>query len=795
MFKNYFKIAFRNLWKHRVFSSINILGLTVGMTACFLIFLYVRFELSYDGFHSKADRIFRVICDVKTPTDVIRANGPSWAIPANLKNEFPEVESEVRVVTSSLLFRMGDTKFQEMNSLFADSTFFQVFDFKLIEGNPRTVLRDPFSVVFTKTAAKKYFGSTNPVGQTMLLTGKGFRVKVTGLMEDFPENSQIKADLLVSMNTETQHLNQGLEDIWQWSDYHPLAYLLLKPNTSAHALQGKFPKFLESRYGSEMRKQQMFTSLYLEPLKDVYLHSTRDGFKMGNIKNVYIFSVIATVILLIACINFVNLTTARSTERAKEVGIRKVIGALQIQLARQFIGESILLCSIAFLLTIVLSALLFPEFNQLSGKIISHSIFDHTSYILLLFCAAIGIGFLAGIYPAFVLSSFNPSAVLKGRFATGTRGNFLRKGLVLIQFSLSIGFIIATIIVYHQLNYMLDQDLGFSKDQILVIDTEGDPGRTAFQQSLKGLPGVQSTAQSSSVPGYENLNAYSEIENYKGEMQITNMDLYFVDWDYLNQFKIKVIRGRGFSREFQSDTTQSMVINEAAVKMLGYHSSEQAIGKRFSQYGRDGKIIGVMKDFHYHSLQQEIKPLSMRIEPDGCFLVSVNVYAAHLSATISAIENKWKNLIPHRPFIYFFLDEFFDQQYRSEERFGKLFLNFAILAIFISCMGLFGLASYNTMQRTKEIGIRKVMGASVFSIVYLLSKDFLKLVLISFFVAAPLSGLFMNQWLHDFAYRIEMKWWVFLLAGVLALLVALITIGFQANKAASTNPIKSLKVD
>jgi putative ABC transport system permease protein len=795
MIKNYFRIAFRNLWKHRVFSFINILGLTVGMTACFLIFLYVRFELSYDGFHSKADRIYRLVCDIKTPTDVIKSSGPSWPMPMIIKSAFPEVESEVRVSSSSLLFRKGDIKFQEENALFADSAFFHVFDFKLLLGDPQTVLKDPFSVVFTVTAAKKYFGNANPIGQTLLLTGKGFPVKVTGLMEDLPENSQIKADLLVSINTETQNLNRGLDDDWQWNDYHPSAYLLLRPNSNAQALQAKFPAFLESRYGTEMKKQQVFSSLFLEPLKDVYLHSTRSEGKTGNIKNVYVFSFIAALILLIACINFINLTTARSAERAKEVGIRKVVGAIQWQIARQFIGESILLCSMAFVLTILLSALLIPEFNQLSGKIISRGIFEHPSFLFLLFFASIGIGLLAGLYPAFVLSSFSPSTVLKGRFASSTRGNILRKGLVLIQFSLSIGFIISTIIVYNQLNYMRDQDLGFSKDQMIVINSEGDPGRTAFQQSLKGLPGVLSTSQSSSVPGDRNPNVYSEIENYRGEMQITNMDLYYVDWDYLKQFKIKMLTGRPFSREFQSDTTQAMVINETAVKMLGYHSPQQAVGRRFNQDGRQGKIIGVVKDFHYQSLQKQIKPLSMRIEPDGCFLVSINVAADHLPATLSAIENKWRENIPHRPFIYFFLDEFFDQLYRSEDRFGKLFLNFAILAIFISCLGLFGLASYSTMQRTREIGIRKVLGASEFSILYLLSGDFLKLVLISFLIAAPVTWLFMNQWLHDFAYRIGIRWWIFIISGLLAFLVALFTISLQARKAAVASPVKSLKAD
>ncbi|HLL42886.1 MAG TPA: ABC transporter permease, partial [Segetibacter sp.] len=725
MIKNYLKVAFRKLWSHKAFSFINIIGLAIGMTACFLIYLYVTFELSYDTFHSKADRIYRVVADIKTPTEVINASGPSWAVPPNAKDEFPEVEHFVRVAGGdNVLVRKGDIKFQEENSAWADSAFFKVFDFKLLKGDPNTALKDPFSIVFSETAAKKYFGKTDPIGQTLLVTGEGRPAKVTGVIKDIPENSQIKADVVISMTTLTQKLAPGIDS--QYGNYGASAYLLLRLGTNPKALEAKFPGFLERRNGTEMKKIQMYPTLFLEPLKDVYLHSTRDGSKTGNITNVYIFSIIAIFILLIACINFINLTTARATERAKEVGIRKVAGADKFQLIWQFIGESVMLCFIAFVLTIIFSALLLPLFNLLAGKTVSTGIFHNMYYVLQLFLAAIGIGLLAGIYPALVLTSFKPVTVLKGRFATGTKGIMLRKGLVVAQFTISIALIIATIVVYNQMTYMRSQDLGFSKDQMMIIDTNGDSAKKSFQQALTSIPAVKSTATSSSVPGGGNPGAYSEIENTKGEMQIANLDLYFVDFDYINQFKIKMIAGRGFSRDFMTDTTQAMVLNEAGVKMFGYSSPEQAIGKRFKQWGREGKIIGVMKDFHFKSLQQPIKPLSMRIGPEGSNLVSVNVSAANLPSTIAAIENKWKSFIPNRPFSYYFLDEFFDKQYQGEERFGKLFLNFAVLAIIISCLGLLGLASYSTMQRTKEIGIRKVLGSSVSGIVNLLSIDFLK---------------------------------------------------------------------
>jgi putative ABC transport system permease protein len=511
--------------------------------------------------------------------------------------------------------------------------------------------------------------------------------------------------------------------------------------------------------------------------------------------NVYIFAIVAVFIILIAGINFVNLTTARSVERAKEVGIRKVVGALKFQLARQFIIESVLLCFIAFLLAVVMSWLLLPAFNQLAGKTISEGIFSAPGNMLVLFVSSISIGLLAGLYPAWVLSSFKPITVLKGRFSTSTRGIFLRKGLVVAQFTISIALIIATIIVYNQMNYMRKQDLGFSKDQVLVINSSGDPAKFAFNQAIKDMPGVRSTAMSSSVPGGGNPGAYSEIENSKGDLQIANLDLYFVDYDYIPNYQIKMVAGRAFSKEFGTDTTQAMVMNEAAVKVFGYKTPQEAIGRRFKQWGREGKIIGVVKNFNFRSLQQEIKPLTMRIEPRGSNLISVKLPAANVPATLSAIEKKWKELIPNRPFTYFFLDEYFNKQYRSEEQFGSLFLNFAILAIFISCLGLLGLASYSTIQRTREIGIRKVMGASVTNIVNLLSQDFLKLVIISFVIATPVAWYFMYQWLQDFSYRIDITWWVFAIAGILALLIAFFTISFQAVRAAIANPVESLRAE
>jgi putative ABC transport system permease protein len=794
MIRNYLKIAFRNLWRQRVFSGINILGLAVGMAACFLIFLYVRFELSYDKFHSKADRIYRLATDVITPSETIHAGITSWAFGPNIKADFPDVAAVVRINQTEMLVRKGDVKFQEDKVLFADSTFFQVFDFGLEKGDAAALLRNPFSVVLSESAARKYFGTADPVGQSLLLTGQDHVATITGVMKDLPANSQIEADMLVSMSTLTQRMNKGLDE--QWSNFGATTYLLLQPGADATGLEKKFPLFLERRNGKEMKENQMYYTLFLDPMKDVYLQSDRDdGMEHGNASNVYTFSIIAVFILLIACINFVNLTTARSTERAKEVGIRKVVGAERGQLMRQFIGESLMLAIIAYGLALVLAMLLLPLFNQLAGKTISTGIFSEGSAILLLLAAAISIGILAGTYPALVLSSFRPIAVLKGRFATGNRGSVLRKGLVVTQFAISIALIIGTIVVYRQMSFMRNRNLGFTKDQMLILDTYGDPSKRALQQEIAALPQVKATSLASSVPGGVNSAAYSMVENYKGDMQIANLDLYFVDFDYIPQYKMQVVAGRAFSRDFGTDTTKAMVLNEAAVKLLGYPNAAAAIGRKFQQWGREGQIIGVVKNFHFRSLQEPIKPLSIRMEPDASNLLSVQVSPANLPQTLAAIESKWKTLIPKRPYSYYFLDEFFDRQYRGEERFGRLFLNFSILAIFISCLGLLGLAAYSTAQRTKEIGIRKVLGANTGNILNLLSRDFMRLVFLSFFIAVPVAGYFMYGWLQDFAYRTDMSWWIFLLAGVIALFIAFATISFQAAKAALTNPVKSLRTE
>ena len=794
MLRNYIKIALRKLWKDRVFSFINIIGLAIGLTAGFLIYLYVHFETSFDSFHKKGNRIFRLVTDIKTPSDLLQWNSSSFPMAIILQKDFPEVESVVKISNQSFLVRKGNTKFQEKNSLMADSTFFEIFDFPLIQGDKKTVLKEPMSVVLSETMSSKYFGNNNPIGQIILLSEAGFKAKITGVMKDIPDNTQIKADLILSLSSDKQ-INGGHDLNNEWTNFMFTSYLLLKEGANSKTLESKMPNFLNRHIGKQMKVNKEYLTLFLEPLGAVHLYSTRDESKTGNINNVYIFSIIGVFIILIAGINFINLTTARSVERAKEVGIRKVVGATKVQLLGQFLGESVLISLLAYIITILLSAIMLPLFNRLSGEQVSGPFFSHPLYSLSLLLISMAIGILAGFYPAFVLSSYQPVKVLKGRFFTTNKGIFLRKGLVIFQFTIAIFLIVGTSVVYLQLNFMRNQDLGFTREQMVVLNTEGDKNKEAFKLSIASLPGVKSSAFSSAVMGGETNTAYTILENKNGEMQVTDHDLYFVDFDYINQFKLKLLAGRSFSKAFVADTSQSLIINETAARQMGYVNPQNAINKKFDQWGRKGRIIGVVMDFHNQSLQTTIMPLSLRIQPKDCGILSIQLIGNNIPSTLKLIESKWNELIPNRPFEYNFADAIYDKQYRVEDRFGNLFLNFSILAIFISCLGLLGLSSYSTLQRTREIGVRKVLGGSVLQIIKLLSQDFLKLVFIAFLIASPIGWLVINFWLKEFAYRTPIYVWVFILPGVLALIIAFATISFQAVKAAVANPVKNLRTE
>jgi putative ABC transport system permease protein len=792
MIRNYFKIAFRNLLRHKGFTFLNISGLAIGMTAGFLVLLYVSFELSYDNMHSKGDSIYRVVADIDTPSEKIEAPIAAWAVGPNIKKEFPEILKFTRVLNSNMTFVREGTKFVEDNVIAVDSAFFEIFDFELIKGDKKESLKLPNSLVISEDIAAKYFGTENPIGQSIVVESFDNPATVTGVMKNIPENSHIQADILVSMITHTAAPSTNDE---QWGNYNPSIYILTTNATNPKSLEAKFPDFLEERTGDEMRESKMFVTLFLEPFKDVYLKSDRGSSVSGSLNNVYVFSIIGLFILLIASINFINLATARSVERAKEVGIRKVVGADKNQLAFQFIGESIIICIMAFFVAVGLTALGLPYFNELAGKTVSIGVFAEPINILYLFLLALAIGIIAGIYPAIVLSSFRPISVLKGGFSTGTRGILLRKSLVVVQFTISIALIVGTIVIYKQMRFMQNQDLGFNDENIVVIPLDIINNQDALINSISKIPGVKGTALSSSVPGIGNSAAYSEIENQQGDLQIANLDLYFVNEDYIKQLGMEIIAGRGFSRDFASDSSQAMIINEKAVTLLGYTNAEDAIGANYQQWGSNGEVIGVVKDFNFRSLQEEISPITMRLDPTSTNVITIKIDGNNTLQTLESIKKTWNSQMAGDPLEYYFLDELFNEQYQAEKQFESLFLSFALLAIFISCLGLLGLAAYSTIQRKREIGIRKIIGASVSSIINLLSKEFIKLVAIAFVISAPIAWYFMHSWLEDFAYKIDIKWWMFIVAGLGSMVIALVTVSFQAIKAATSNPVKSLHVE
>jgi len=799
MFRNYLRVAFRNLWRYRVFSGINLLGLAVGMASFLLISRYVAFERSYDAFNTKADRVYRINCDTKTETEVIHTGVTAGTHGPSIKARFPEVEEQVRITFASFLIQNGDRRFQENNIIAADSTLFDIFSFSFVRGSAATALQHPFDAVLSEDGAKKYFGSADAVGQSLLLDRK-YPVRITGVIRNMPANAQFRGDILLAMSSFTS-LDKGYGT--GWGNFNWFTYLLLKPGANAAKLQAELVPFVNERTADITKAIGMSYTLFLQPLRDVHLGPTLNNYGIGDPTgskaNVNIFSIVAIFLLVIACINFVNLTTARAAERAREVGIRKAIGAVRTQLTMQFLGESILLCLIAFGVAVGLCNILHPVFTGLLDKNIPLNN-SHGDYVLELLGVALGIGVLAGIYPALIMSGFNPIAVLKGRFVSTKNGLAMRQVLVVFQFTISTALIIGTIVVYNQLRYMQSQDLGFKKEQTVAINYYGDSvvqaNQERLRQELSAIPNVTGVTFSSNEPGTAPNNWYLQIANPVGKMQGINLNFYVVDFDYFPRYKMKVIAGRPFSHDFSTDSTKALIINEAAAHSLGYANATAALGKKFNMWGTDGTIVGIAKDFHYRSLQETIQPLGFRVFQPGFYsIASVGIVGDKIPGTLAAMQKKWQQLVPNRPFDYTFVDQDFAKLYSSEDRFQRVFVYFGLLAVFISCLGLLGLAAYSTIQRTKEIGIRKVLGASVATIVGLLSKEFLRLVFIALLIASPLAWFAMHSWLQDFAYRTDIAWWVFPLAAAAAVLITFLTVGFHAVKAAVADPVKSLRTE
>ncbi len=809
MIKNYFKIAWRTLSKHKGYTTINIIGLTLGLACFLMIGLYVQDELSYDKYHKNIDNIYRVVHgyaeDVNSKNAAnlkehdyryqVWGNAP---VGAALKSDFPEIKAVVQFSgRSTVLLKNGEQVFQEENIFFADSNVLSVFSWPLLAGNPQTALIDPYSAVITEKTAKKYFGNENPIGKTLEGGSSGGRgdegvYKVTGVLKDIPANSHFTFDALMSMGS-FRKSRADVFDQWGYVDFY--TYFLTEPHVDIKKLTAKIPSFLARHNATENGRY----TIAFESLKDAYLHSSADRQPgtTGNLSSIYLFTVIGLFILCIACVNFMNLTTARSMERAKEVGIRKVAGANKKELISQFFSESVLLVFISAIVALLLVILLIPTMQVFTGKGFQLSSILNTNTLVIYGAAVLLTGLLAGIYPAIVLSNFKPITVLKGAFTTSTKGVNLRKGLVVLQFSLSISLIVGTVVVFRQLNFMQNKSMGFNKDQMLLLDFNHDYDvaikTEAIKHSFLQVPGVVSVAASRSVPGTYFPDGGTKIQSLNGGSIEEAPALFEVDIDFIKHFGLKMVAGRAYSRDFPADTAKSLVINETAAKLFGYNDPQQIIGKHFEQWGREGAVIGVVKDFNYTSLHKKIGPLALRLEPTSSRYFAIKIKAGNMQATLDKLKGLWSGIAPQRPFLYSFLDDSFNRQYEADVRFRGLFSLFSGLAILIACLGLLGLATYTAQQRTKEIGVRKVLGASVSSIVQLLSKDFLKLVCVAMVIATPLAWWAMNNWLQDFAFRIEMKWWMFMLAGVVAVIVAFATISFQAVKAALANPVKSLR--
>ncbi|HVT86285.1 MAG TPA: ABC transporter permease [Chitinophagaceae bacterium] len=808
MIYNYFKIAFRNLAKYKFISFINLFGLTVGLTCCLLITTYILNELSYDRYNKNADNIYRITRTFYSNDGVQSLQLSTIAPPFGyyLPGDFPDIKKMTRLLPNGITtFRYNENIFNEKNSYFADENLFDVFTVQVVQGDAKTALKEPFSVMLTEEIAKKYFGDQNPINK-VLRANNQFDAKVTGVYKAFPSNAHLHPDILISFNTLKDSAVYGEENLrTNWGNNSFLTYILLPDKYPVKSLLAQFPAFLDRRMTGEYsgKMPSEMTRLGLQKLTDIHLHSHTDfeAEPNGDITRVYIFAAIAFFILLIACINYMNLSTARSTLRAKEIGIRKVIGARRKELVFQFLGESVLLCWSALILAGLFTYLALPWLNKISGQELSIHILLQWKIIIPLLLTPFIVGIISGIYPALFMSSFQPVKTLKGLFRIGGRNISFRKVLVVTQFSISIILIIATAIVFQQLHYVQTKSLGFDKEKILTLAYTNEVSKKydAFRTDLLQNAAFKNITRSSRIPTgrlLDDMNAYT-INGDSLQQVSTDIKYVTVDPDFTSTFNIPMKAGRFYSRNYGTDTS-GFVINESAAGILGWKNPSDAIGKALKYGDTKGNIIGVLKDFHFESMHQSILPMIFLLLPPSQNYfnnVSVKIAGNDIPAALSYMETTWKRFFPGTPFDYTFLDQNFDKLYASEQRQGTLFTIFACIAIFIACLGLFGLSAFSISQRIKEIGVRKVLGANVSGIVTLLSKDFLKLVIIATIMAFPVAYYAMNNWLKDFAYRIHIQWWVFIIAGILAALIAFITVSFQAIKAAVANPVKSLRTE
>ena len=820
MFKNYLKIARRNLWRSKAFSAINIFGLAIGLAACFFIFQYVYFESGYDRFNKNAANIYRVPISysgsmANVPTTA--ANHP--AVGPAMKADFPEVLDYVRVVSVSLFMNASTMSYEPVDAVpktfneskifLADASFFNVFSYPLVSGDRKTCLTEANTIAISATEAKKYFGTKNPVGQVLKMNGR-MPMKITAVFEDVPENSHIKFDMLISFATVGP--NWG-NDNWAWPEFYN--YVVLAPGTDLKKLEAKFPAFIQKYLGAKMKELSFGNTFHLQPVTDIHLNSNylKEAEANGSQKEIFFLGVIGAFILFIAWINYINLSTAKSMERAREVGLRKVVGAEKQQLVIQFLLESFIVNMLALILATIIIFSLVPFFNDFIGKDISTGFFSTGLGSLPKFWAGVfGIfafgALLVGAYPAFVLSSFMPAAVLKGLMVKSNAGISLRRVLVSFQFVLSIILISATLIVFKQFNFMRNGNLGYKKDQVLVVKSPAIADSTInskynfFKSELKQTPSVIGATTTSDIPG--SMIRYRNSVRRANQDQSHNFTSYLmeIDENFIPTYKVELLAGKNFvatdSSSLSLKSNNKIIINEEVVKALGYKSAEEAIDQealfRLGQEDLPCRIIGVMKNFHQRSLKEKFDPILFYYPAYSSWkYISVNLNVSNASKNISDIENSYKKAFPGNPFEHFFLDAYFDQQYQGDNRLGNVFGLFAVLAIVVASMGLIGLSSFVIKLRTKEIGVRKVLGASVTGLLVLVSKDFVKMVGFASVIAIPVIYFSARDWLNGYAFHIGLGWTIFIIPPVLLLTITLITICLQSLKTALTNPVKSLR--
>lgn len=793
MIRLFIKTAYRSLLKNKGFTFINILGLALGLATCLLIVFYVIDELSYDRYNTRYDRIYRVNTDLRlkgTITEFAIAANP---VAAALKDNFPMVEQAARLTPAlNIRFKKGDENITEDKVIYSDPGIFDIFTLHMVQGNAKTALNDPHALVINESTAIKYFNRTNVVGENLFMVTDSTARKITGVIKDIPVQSHFKADIIMPLNTPPNN---------NWNGISPFStYILLTAGTDTKALEVKFNALMRKNLNTPAFDYHKFEAngnymrLNLTALKDIHLQSNRvnELGQNGNIDYIYIFATIAVFILLLACINFMNLSTARSANRAREVGVRKVLGSPRKYLIAQFLAESLIVTLTATLIALLAAWALLPLFNQLADKQLQVTIQNIKWLLPGLSIIVLVVGLLAGSYPAFVLSAFKPINVLKGRLTAGFKGGALHSFLVVLQFSISIFLIVGTLVIYNQLTYIRNKDLGFNRSQVLVIKNAHElPDPVVFKNEVKKLTGVQSATLTSHLPvGDKWPSQYVSKEGNGGTLSA----LWPVDDEYLNTMGMKLAAGRNFSKQFTSDSSAA-IINETAARMLGYHTgaTDEKLYTGSGPNSRQYHIIGIVKDFNFHSLRDNISPLVLVSANDWMASLSVKVSTQNLPPLLARIKNTWHTVAPGQQFEYEFMDESFNALYRTETRMGQLFLIFASLAIIIACLGLFGLAAYAAEQRSREISIRKVLGAGVSTLVTMLSMDFIRLVLIAILIAMPLAWLAMQKWVQGFAYRQNMQWWVFAAAGIAAVLIAFITVSFQSVKAALVNPADSLR--